>query len=276
MPLGRARRWREQLSAPFRHQLAVCAIFREEAPYLDEWLAFHAGVGVTHFYLYNNFSTDNFRDVLRPWIRRGMVTLTDWPVPAGQLSAYRQCIKRARNECCWLAFIDVDEFLFSPQTTDIRTILTEYADLPGIAVWQLYFGSGGHVTRPAMAVTEAYLKRAAVTRTTVKSIANPRLIYKVGIHVSKYWIGEGLDTARRRVTGGIEPVLDRLRINHYWSRSIEDLETKIARGDASSPAARDFDWHFDFEKTLNAECDESIVPLARSIAAARADKGCHA
>jgi hypothetical protein len=37
---------------------AVVAIFREEAPFLDEWLRFHDSVGVGHFNLYNNFSTE--------------------------------------------------------------------------------------------------------------------------------------------------------------------------------------------------------------------------
>src|SRR5262245_1292734 len=90
--IKRMERWRE-----FRHELGVCAIFREEAPFLDEWLTFHCGVGVTHFYLYNNFSTDNFRTVLEPWIDRGVVTLIDWPVPVGQTSAYEDCRSEERR-----------------------------------------------------------------------------------------------------------------------------------------------------------------------------------
>jgi Glycosyltransferase family 92 len=269
-PIGYAVHWRERLSARYRYELAVCAIFREEAPFLDEWLTFHSGIGATHFYLYNNFSTDNSRDVLQPWIARGVVTLTDWQVPVGQLSAYRHCIKRARSQCRWLAFIDIDEFLFSPQsqTTDIRGILRQYTDLPGVEVWQAFFGSAGHDARPNLPVTEAYLKRAALSQTTVKSISNPRMIYKVGIHQSKYWIGEGLDTSRRSVRPGLPPVLDMLRINHYWSRSIDDMRTKIQRNDASTPVVRDAKWHFEFEKSLNAETDDSILRTARSINAA--------
>ena len=264
-PVGHALRCQEWLSKPYQHELAVCAIFREEGPFLNEWLTFHAGVGASHFYLYNNFSTDNFRDALAPWIARGMVTLTDWPVPVGQLSAYRHCIRRARRQCCWLAFIDIDEFLFSPQMTDIRPILRRHVDLPGIVVWQAFYGSGGHTTRPALPVTEAYLKRAPLSQTSAKTIANPRLLYKVGIHLSKYWIGDSLDTSRRRVQPGLSPVLDVLRINHYWSRSFEDLTTKIKRNDASTSSQRDAGWHFAFEKALNAETDDSILPIARSI-----------
>lgn len=243
----------------------MCAIFREEAPFLDEWLTFHAGIGVSRFYLYNNFSTDNFRDVLQPWIDRGLVTLIDWPVPVGQVSAYEHCMKVARAECQWVAFIDIDEFLFSPQVLDIRGVLRQYVDLPGVEVWQAFFGSGGHEGRPKLPVTEAYVKRAPLSRTSVKTIANPRLVRVAGVHRPKYWLGDALDTSRRRVETGDVPVLDVLRINHYWSRSIEDLRTKIARNDASTPVPRDPAWHFDFEKTLNAEHDDSIVATARQI-----------
>jgi len=269
-PVGYAKRWRDKGRGGYRHELAVCAIFREEAPFLDEWLEFHAAVGATHFYLYNNFSSDDFRSVLDPWISRGLVTLTDWPIPVGQISAYQHCLKRARGECRWLALIDIDEFLFSPKTLDIRDILDRYSDLPALDVWQRFYGSAGHVARPALPVTEAYLKCAALSMgTTVKSIANPRMIYKVGVHRSKYWLGDSLDTSRLHVEIDRKPVFDVLRINHYWSRSIEDLDTKIRRTDASTPVPRDPVWHFNFEKKLNVETDDTILPVARAIRAAR-------
>jgi hypothetical protein len=272
-PIGWAIRWRERrIAAKLTHELAVCAIFREEAPFLDEWISFHLGIGASHFYLYNNFSSDNFREVLAPWIARGVVTLTDWPVEVGQLSAYRDCLGRARRECKWLAFIDIDEFLFSPQLTDIRDILKRYADLSGLIVWQPFFGSNGHVSRPAQPVTEAYVKRAPLSQISAKTIVNPRLVYKVGVHVCKYWHGDDLDTSRRPLVGGPAPVLEVLRINHYWSRSLEDLEQKIRRGDASTPVQRDTDWHFAFETSLNAETDETILPIARAIRAAGVSK----
>ncbi len=264
-PVGHAVRLAEPLMR-MEHELAVCAIFREEARFFDEWISFHLGVGVTHFYLYNNFSTDNYQEVLQPWIAKGLVTLTDWPVPFGQVAAYRDCIRRHRTACRWIAFIDVDEFLFSPKTTDVRTVLRNYTDLPGVEVWQAFYGSGGHVKRPALPVTEAYLKRAPLTRTTVKTIANPRLVYRAGVHQSKYWLGEGRDTLRREVHAAVKDcVLDELRINHYWSRSLEDLHSKIYRGDSAIPGTRDPSFYIDNEKLMNAETDEAILPLARAI-----------
>src|SRR5947209_4668609 len=41
--------------------LAICAIFKDEAPYLAEWVTFHRLMGVDRFYLYDNRSTDSWR-----------------------------------------------------------------------------------------------------------------------------------------------------------------------------------------------------------------------
>ncbi len=62
------------------HRKAVCAIFKNESVFLKEWLEYHLLIGVEHFYLYNNFSEDNYQDILAPYIEKGQVTLTEWPV----------------------------------------------------------------------------------------------------------------------------------------------------------------------------------------------------
>jgi hypothetical protein len=251
------------------HELAICAIFREEAPFLAEWIDFHRGVGFSHFFLYNNFSTDNFSSVLAPYVETGCVTLKDWPVLAGQLAAYTDCVRTQWRRARWIALIDIDEFLFSPNMVDIRPIIRSYVNFPGLVVWQAFFGSSGHQARPDAPVVEAYTRRGPLSITTAKSIVNPRRVYKAGIHTSRYWSGNAFDTAGRAITPGLAPILDVLRINHYWSRSIEDLVIKVRRGDAALKITRDRDWHFAYEARLNEEDDTSILPIARAIRAGR-------
>lgn len=253
-----------------RHALAVAAIFRDEAPFLEEWLAFHAGIGVGHFYLYNNFSRDDFARVLAPWIARRMVTLHEWPVEVGQMPAYRHCVRRYADEAGWIAFIDLDEFLFSPGRIDIRPVLAEYADLPGLICYSPQFGSSGHRERPEGPLLEAFTRRADFSLASAKTIANPRWVRAMrNVHEFKYWAGESLDTDRRPLVPGKMGPLDRLRVNHYWSRSLADLEHKVRRGDASSPEPRRRDWHFERERTMNAEEDREIQPIARAIGEGR-------
>ncbi|MEQ8335540.1 glycosyltransferase family 92 protein [Nisaea sp.] len=92
------------------HYLAVCAIFRDEARYLAEWLTHYELQGVEHFYLYDDQSTDHPEKVLAPWVARGMVTLEPvrW-ASRRQAHAYSHCIRMRRKEAHWIGFFDIDE-----------------------------------------------------------------------------------------------------------------------------------------------------------------------
>lgn len=281
----------------FRHELAVGAIFKDEARYLDEWLTFHHGVGVEHFYLYDDGSTDGSADVLRPWIRAGVVTLRSWPTHRGQVPAYNECVRRVRNRTRWLAFIDIDEFLFSPAAPDLRAVLHAYADLPAIFVYWVLFGSSGHVARPQGPVVESYTRcldlataaqddfdhRAEPGKANYvtgwaqdgKSIVNPRLVRRYVVHKpGELWRGRLLDENRcepLQRQAGASLSCQVLRINHYWSRSIEDLQDKVRRGsvcDKRRPPRQLEQW-LDRERQLNVAEDTSILPLWRSIQSRR-------
>lgn len=130
-----------------KYKLSVCALFKNEARYLKEWIEYNRLIGVEHFYLFNNESRDRSVDVLMPYVRQGIVTLVDWPdrVPqdreeiAGtwalstQLPAYELTAKYlALGETEWLALIDVDEYIVPISTNTLSEILDSYEEYPGI------------------------------------------------------------------------------------------------------------------------------------------------
>jgi len=268
----------------FKYELTIGTIFKNEAIYLDEWLRFHRGVGVEHFYMYNNFSVDDYMSVLRPWIEAGFVTLFDWPMKAGQMQAYRDCVNRFKDETRWMVFIDIDEFLFSPKSRDIRKILANYSDLTGVFVYWVLFGSSGHEKRPDGSVLEAYTKRLDEHTANTekhppgvtgkarqgKTIFNPRLIRKVDHCCPIPWYGDVLDEKRRlppRFSSTTSVTWDSLRINHYWSKSIADIYDKVARGQAKNGKSRDLERFLSREKQLNVQDDVEIMPLWAEIRA---------
>src|SRR5919109_1112110 len=142
------------------HYLAVSAIYLNEAPFLEEWIEFHRLVGVEKFFLYNHLSTDNHRAVLAPYVEEGIVEVTDWPHEPGQASAYQDCLDRHRRDARWIAFIDLDEFLFSPTYAPLPQVLKAYEPWPGVHVNWAVFGPSGHETRPQGLVIESYTSRA--------------------------------------------------------------------------------------------------------------------
>ena len=50
------------------YKLSVGALFKNEASILKEWIEHYLHHGVEHFYLINDNSTDNFLDVLQPYV----------------------------------------------------------------------------------------------------------------------------------------------------------------------------------------------------------------
>ena len=77
----------------FLYDLAVVAIMKNEAPYVKEWLDYHLAAGVNHFYIYDNESPDNFKEVLQPYIDAGIVTYKFYPGAGRQIEAYTEAFK---------------------------------------------------------------------------------------------------------------------------------------------------------------------------------------
>jgi hypothetical protein len=118
------------LSAIFSVQaldVGIAAVFNDEAPYLKEWIDYHRLIGVKHFYLYNHSSTDDYQNVLKPYIDEELVDLIelnpeynngsyqllsphDYAASIGfvrniQPSICQDAIRRAKMDLEWLAII---------------------------------------------------------------------------------------------------------------------------------------------------------------------------
>jgi Glycosyltransferase family 92 len=227
------------------HGLAVCAIFRDEAPYLAEWVTFHRLQGVERFWLYDNRSTDDWRSELEPELRSGVVTVTSWPQKSPQLPAYGDCLERHRGDARWLAFIDVDEFLFSPTGLPLPEVLNRFDTHPGVVVnWRIY-GINGHDEPPAGLVVENYLWRGTddqVDNTSTKCIVYPRNTVGPGNcpHLFRHrGVAVGEDGHEVRRPRRDPPTVDLLRINHYYSKSASEYRRKRARPNICDGSIRD-------------------------------------
>lgn len=172
----------------FRFNVAICALYKNEGPYLLEWLEYHRLIGVDHFYLYNNRSTDNHEELLFPYIQGGIVTKHEYgydfansdPDSAWKSSDYPyiDCIFRHKDESEWIGFIDLDEFIHVYQDRSIKDMMARYKDYGGLAIQWLLFGSSGHYINPTGSILQNYTlryPRYEGINGYVKSIINPRL-----------------------------------------------------------------------------------------------------
>ena len=237
----------------FLYNLAVVAIFKNEAPYFKEWLDYHLLAGVEHFYLYNNDSSDNYKEVLAPYVEKNLVTLTEWSGKMMQYLAYNDAIDKYRFDCRYMAFIDLDEFIF-PKTNQsivevVDEILSNIPNAAGLVInWQ-YFGSNGQDKADySRGILERFTRRAPndwifineegykLGNNQIKTIANPRLIrYIFHPHYAQYFNGTfSVNSDNKCVQNwNSEPILsDKIVVNHYYVKSFEEFSIKVKRGSA--------------------------------------------
>lgn len=231
-----------------KYSLVICAIFQNETFFLREWLEYHRLVGVEHFYLYNNLSTDNYLEILQPYIDRGVVELFEWPVETAnqkdyldllQLPAYNNALSLVKESAVWAAFIDLDEFLVPVRHNNLPDMLKEYSNCAGIAInWQV-FGTSWIDTLPeGELITENLIWKApedlglnnivkfVVQPIFVKFIPNPHAFEFENGYFAVNSEGTPLDAKQM----GQPVVVDTIRINHYWFGTTQWFENvKIPR-----------------------------------------------
>jgi Glycosyltransferase family 92 len=268
------------------HYLAACAIYLNEAPYLEEWIEFHRLVGVEKFFLYNHMSDDGHREVLRPYVEEGTLVVRDWPDEPGQVSAYHDCLDRHRDEARWIAFIDLDEFLFSPTLAPLPEVLKDYEPFPGVVVNWAMFGTSGHKKKPAGLVLENYLLRAEddfYLNHMVKSIVDPSRTVRVraGINPHCFDYTEGFAVDERLEPQQEKPFMrtaevsfERLRVNHYRMKSEEQWFDKLKvpspqTGEVRSLPPEDFVRMEEGSSKVRDDRITAYVPALKAALAAR-------
>ena len=255
----------------FMYDLAVVAIMKNEGPYIKEWLDYHLLAGVNHFYIYDNESPDNQKEVLQPYIKAGVVTYIFYPGKARQYEAYFDAIQNYRFFCRYMAFIDGDEFIFPQNNKNIVEVLDEILsdkrEFAGLAVNWHQFGSNFQEKADySRGVLERFTRRASDKNINdasalVKLIANPRRIdYFCNPHFAMTYPGVNVINENGDVRNfyfNSPPTVEKIVINHYGQKSREEYEKKVSRGAADS-VTNIYEQH-PFEHIYNDEVDEEIL-----------------
>ncbi len=225
-------------SSNYPYQLAVCAIFKNEAPWLKEWIVYHHDIlGFERFYLYNNDSSDNYEEVLRPFIEKGIVELIDWnskdeshkypgkerdnpscPWHEYQLGAYNECLKkRALGKAKWVAVIDVDEFI-----VPVKGVRSFHRNLRSAEKrrkgsikfsWRMFGTSGVWDLEPGELLTEKMILRGEdqnYSNNCGKCMHRPEAVKFCHIH-DACQLKPGFRFRHAKP--------DEIRIHHYWART---------------------------------------------------------
>ncbi|MHB8283733.1 MAG: glycosyltransferase family 92 protein [Caulobacteraceae bacterium] len=233
----------------------IVAIAKNEGEYLLEWIAHHQAIGVDHFIIFDNDSSDGTAKILEVLSKSGHVTAVPWPtrdeypsfhgVSIGpQIPAYREGLKMATasGRWKWIGCLDVDEFIVLDRKDSIEDFLDGYPDAAAIGFNWRMFGSSGFKERPAGMVTTSFFGRAPddwdVNR-HVKSFARLECVQELGIHLPRLKDGrQAVDTLGQVIDPAHNGLHSRIAyngawINHYYTKSEADFQKKRQRGRVS-------------------------------------------
>ena len=257
------------------YYLSIMAMARNECPSYPEWLAHHRTYGVQHFYVIDNDSSDSCEGYLSA---QPDVTVWSWTLRAeevvmrsvdrnasgyeihgrlgNQMMAYNHFLPRVLAE--WVAIIDLDEFIWSPNGTVATVLQSLPLETRQVCLPWLSFGSGNLTAQPSC-VTATNVLRMDTSHPGLaigKCIMRTRQIASVQIHRSVMFN----ETYHRRIAGcscgdfrascgccghtGPSPSAachsltpsrleaQQLRLHHYISQSREHMLRKSHVGEA--------------------------------------------
>ncbi|CAM8881646.1 unnamed protein product [Rhodiola kirilowii] len=172
------RRRRIRARAKAKYEMCVCTMVWNQAFALREWIMYHSWLGVERWFIYDNNSDDEIKEVISELEENEYrVTRHTWPWIKTQEAGFSHCAIRAKDECNWVGFFDVDEFFYFPVQTrhgrgmnelsvpgenSLRNLVANYsssATVGEIRTTCHSFGPSGLHSPPKQGVTTGYTCR---------------------------------------------------------------------------------------------------------------------
>lgn len=254
-----------------KHYLGLCAIARDETPYLEEWVRYYALQGVEHIILFDNESRVPIRHTLRDWLRAGFVTIIEIGGQCRQLPCYQVALNEFGQDFFWLAFVDLDEFIVVKKAFTLADFLLGYEPFGGVGLNWAMFGTSGLEGPTTDLVTEKFTWRlpdANPVHLHIKSIVQPKRVAAIGHNPHNFRFKEGSGCVNERLF----PIPDQspftvfsnelAQINHYFTKSRQEYLDKIGRGRADTGQR-----HQAAEPFRGEVEDHSIAPHVRRLKA---------
>ncbi|ESQ32737.1 hypothetical protein EUTSA_v10003629mg [Eutrema salsugineum] len=206
-------------------EMCVCTMTRNAAAVLREWVMYHAGIGVQRWFIYDNNSDDDIIAEIKDLESRGYnISRHFWPWIKTQEAGFSNCAIRARSDCDWIAFIDVDEFYYIPSGQSLTSVIRNYTasgEIGEIRTPCHSFGPSGLKNRPRGGVTAGYTCRVALPERH-KSILRPEAMNATLINVIHHFhLKDGFTF--------VDVDKETMVINHYKYQVWEVFKEKFYR-----------------------------------------------
>jgi hypothetical protein len=243
-----------------RRGACVIATARNEGVYLPEWIAYHRAVGFQHFFIYSNDNDDGSDALLGALADNGVITWIDNKMEAPlspQYKTYTHALSLLPEvlDYEWTLVIDVDEF-FVFDTSRFLSVddylnWQSLSTVDAITLNWLMFGTYGAIRyRDGDLLSRRFFNRQPGVNAHIKTMCRPHKFWRSHPH-NPQAASPHADVVFRNADGNpheylaefalsVNPSDESAWINHYWSKSIDELLCKFSRnrGDRANEGSR--------------------------------------
>jgi len=267
-------------------KVAVCAICRNERPYVEEWISYYQTIGFDGVYIYDNESDDGTSELLTALDAIGEIKRVHWPRKEGippQRDAYGHFLNNFAHRYDYVLVCDLDEFLVI-DGGGVKELIGSaealHQEVGAIALPWLVFGSGGQeVELPGLVIDRFKLCDKSVAR-SVKTLYSTRNTYNMRTHICDLLNGAYLDNElaiaqwdQKMPIKLKKPTAGKARIHHYYTKSREEwlkrrAQPKADRAKIELKKIQEFDKYSAFV-TVNDQASLYSDKVIERIAAIR-------
>ncbi|MBQ8358707.1 MAG: glycosyltransferase family 2 protein [Oscillospiraceae bacterium] len=233
---------------PHHFNSAICLLIKDENEYINEWLKWHIGIGFEHFYIYDNGSKVPIcESVAKNFLP--FCTFIDYSngYSCLQPDCYNHALSNYGEMTKWLAFIDTDEFIRTIDGQNINDFLRDYEQFDGLYVRWIMYNANGQRFKDSRPQRERFTQISTYDkwRPCGKSIIQPSKVKAMGTHFPTGILGQYrmVDGCKKPMRTGMEQFSkeDKIVIDHYFTRSLEEWLEKAQRGSCDPRVERKYD-----------------------------------
>ncbi len=254
MPLGRVCNILARRAVVPRRKACILATARNEGVYLLEWIAYHRAMGFEHFFIYSNDNDDGSDALLDALAANGVITWIDNRM-SSSLSPQFKSYNHAFNflpeilDYEWCLIVDIDEFMvldhnrFGTVQDYIAWSMRSLVDAIALN-WVLFGTFGQDRFEPSSLLTTRFTTKYAVDNNHIKTMCRPNVAIQSSAHfpyasADRQFVFRDSDgdifVSTREPSHSLNPIYNAAWINHYWSKSVDELLCKFSRNRGDMP-----------------------------------------
>ena len=231
-------------------KVLICAITKQEDLYLEEFIDYYINLGITKIILYdnNNLGDNSLNDLLNNTIYQNFIDIINYRgIKNAQKTAYSDCYNNNKNKYDWIAFFDIDEFLYLKGFQNINKFLSlsKFKKCSSILINWRYYGDNDFIYYEPKPLKIRFAKPFIFDENKTVNIyflAAAKSIIKGRLNITWTHFPHFLNSSKICSPNGSiinnplsSPNYKNAFIKHYTTKSTEEYLIKLFKGKVSSP-----------------------------------------